>query len=471
MKKSQSNNQSHLVFLLFDVVTLVISFIFSYYFKFRNFGLFENENWMMLFFIVILVHIIVCLLSNPYSLIYQRPYYEEIVHALMITLYDILVISIVFYIFKVGTLFSRQMILTMFLAYLIVSIFAKCIIKKTLLFSSRKKGQTRLIPILIICEEKNATATIQNIMSSDLIVYDIKGFYLTDSNVDKHGQYPVVSNIINGVDELQVREVIVNTPNAYDYYSICNQLQMKGIEIHYALENVLGFQSENYSIDYLGSYQSLSVGLHNFSIAQKAYFPVKRVLDFIFSLFCFVLLIPISLIVKIAYLISGDKGEIIFKQTRVGKDGKLIKIYKFRTMVQNADDILKEMLLDDSFREEWHMNRKIENDPRITKIGRFLRKTSLDEFPQVINILLGNMSFVGPRPLVYGELEDHNGLKMYQQVKPGITGWWGCNGRSNISYKERLELEYYYIRNFSPYLDFLCVLRTIWVVLKREGAQ
>ena len=140
-------------------------------------------------------------------------------------------------------------------------------------------------------------------------------------------------------------------------------------------------------------------------------------------------------------------------------------------MVPDADRILRELLEDEKYKAEWEANQKLSDDPRITKTGRLLRKTSIDELPQIINVLKGEMSLVGPRPLVPGELEAHGGMKLYQQVKPGITGWWGCNGRSNINYRERLELEYYYVKNYSIYLDFLCVLRTVFSILKREGAE
>ena len=134
-------------------------------------------------------------------------------------------------------------------------------------------------------------------------------------------------------------------------------------------------------------------------------------------------------------------------------------------MVSNAEEVLKELLKNEKYRKEWEANQKFENDPRITKIGNFLRKTSLDEVPQLLNVLKGDMSLVGPRPLVEGELEAHDGLKLYNQAKPGITGWWGCNGRSNTDYRERLELEYYYIKHCSLYLDILCILKTVLAVL------
>ena len=146
-------------------------------------------------------------------------------------------------------------------------------------------------------------------------------------------------------------------------------------------------------------------------------------------------------------------------------------MYKFRSMVSNADEVLQDMLKDEKYWCEWDQNQKFDDDPRITKAGRFLRKTSLDEFPQFINVLKGDMSLVGPRPLVVGELEEHDGLTLYNRVKPGITGWWACNGRSNISYKERLELEYYYVKNRSLYLDLLIIVRTAIAVFRGQGAQ
>ena len=140
-------------------------------------------------------------------------------------------------------------------------------------------------------------------------------------------------------------------------------------------------------------------------------------------------------------------------------------------MVWDADEQLKKLLQDPERREEWEQNQKLSHDPRITPVGHILRRASLDELPQFFNVLKGDMSAVGPRPLIPGELEAHGGRPLYNKMKPGVTGWWGCNGRSDIEYQERLELEYYYITHCSPYLDTLCALRTVFAVFKRKGAQ
>jgi len=197
---------------------------------------------------------------------------------------------------------------------------------------------------------------------------------------------------------------------------------------------------------------------------------IKRLLDIILSLFGLVILIPICILVKISFLCKGDKKSIFFKHTRIGKEGKPFMMYKFRSMVHNAEELLEELLKDERYRKEWAENQKIEKDPRITTIGAFLRKSSLDELPQLLNVLKGDMSIVGPRPLVEGELEEHGGSKLYWKEKPGITGWWGSHGRSDVDYEQRLELEYYYIRNISFKLDVICIFKTITAVLNHEGA-
>jgi len=138
--------------------------------------------------------------------------------------------------------------------------------------------------------------------------------------------------------------------------------------------------------------------------------------------------------------------------------------------------MLKEMLKNPDYAAEWAENQKFEHDPRITKVGSFLRKTSLDEWPQFINVLFGDMSLVGPRPLVPGELEEHGGLQLYNRLRPGITGWWGCNGRSNIDYKERLDLEYHYIKNVGFVIDFVSnifrmYIQIYWCNSVRERRQ
>ena len=202
------------------------------------------------------------------------------------------------------------------------------------------------------------------------------------------------------------------------------------------------------------------------------FFLVKRLFDIIISIIGIIPLIFLTVIIKIVYLLSGDFSSIFYFHERVGKGGKHFKLIKYRTMVTNSAEILNEMLKNSKYKKEWEENHKFSDDPRITKIGKILRKLSLDEFPQMINILIGDMSLIGPRPLLDEEVEMYkNNKSKLLSIKPGLTGWWACNGRSCTSNKQRMELELYYVDNASIRLDIIIFFKTIIKVLKREGAK
>lgn len=215
-----------------------------------------------------------------------------------------------------------------------------------------------------------------------------------------------------------------------------------------------------------------AVSVQAIGIKEALYLTIKRLFDIIVGLIGMIFILPIALIVKISYMLNGDFKSIFYKQKRIGKNGKIFYLYKFRTMVYNAEDVLKEMLKEEKWKKEWDKNQKFENDPRITKMGNVLRKTSMDEVPQFINVLKGDMSLIGPRPLVEGELDAHKGNhEIYEAVRPGITGWWACNGRSATTYEERLELEYFYVKNRGLRMDIKCIFKTIEAVLLKKGAK
>ena len=209
------------------------------------------------------------------------------------------------------------------------------------------------------------------------------------------------------------------------------------------------------------------------NIKEKGYRIVKRSFDILFSFIGCIFMIPIMILVKISYILTGDFNKIIFTQNRIGKDGTEFKFYKFRTMKMNADELLFKLLEEDKkAAKEYKKNKKLENDPRITKMGKILRKTSIDELPQLINVLKGDMSLIGNRPYLPREKEDM--AKFYNQIiktKPGITGYWQVSGRSNTSFKKRLRLESYYSNNYSLKLDIKIFFKTFKVVLLRKGSK
>ena len=199
-----------------------------------------------------------------------------------------------------------------------------------------------------------------------------------------------------------------------------------------------------------------------------SYFFIKRIIDLIFSILGIILLSPIMLITAIAIKIES-KGPVIFSQIRVGKDGKHFKMYKFRSMVQNAEE-LKEKLL--SQNEMSGPMFKMKEDPRITKVGKFIRKTSIDELPQLFNVIKGDMSLVGPRPNLPKEVaqfSEYHKLKL--KAKPGLTCYWQVMGRNSIGFEEWMELDIKYIRERSIWLDLKLIFRTFFVLFGDKNAR
>lgn len=213
--------------------------------------------------------------------------------------------------------------------------------------------------------------------------------------------------------------------------------------------------------------KDMSMGERNKN--RRFYHLVKRMIDVVLSLFGLVLISPFVVIIAILIKIDS-KGPVFFKHHRIGKNGKPFSMYKFRTMKDGAEAMINDFTPEQL--EEWNENFKLKDDPRITRIGKFLRKTSLDELPQLINILRGDMSIVGPRPVIEVELEEYgNDKDEFLSIRPGLTGWWASNGRSEISYPERCSYELYYVRNESFWLDVKVMFLSVISVFLHKGAM
>ncbi len=198
---------------------------------------------------------------------------------------------------------------------------------------------------------------------------------------------------------------------------------------------------------------------------------LKRALDLVFSIGIGLILLPLYIAIAICVRCASP-GPVFYSQERIGMNGHRFRAWKFRSMHANADDVLQDHLAKDAtLRAEWERDHKLKNDPRVTWIGRILRKTSLDELPQLWNVLRGEMSLVGPRPIVAAEVlkyGDH--YELYEKVPPGITGLWQISGRNNTTYEERVGYDAFYVRNWSPWFDLYILACTVKVVLRGEGA-
>ena len=216
----------------------------------------------------------------------------------------------------------------------------------------------------------------------------------------------------------------------------------------------------------------------NTSIDKKGlklviYKVIKRIIDIIGGLIGIITLIPLTIIIYISRkILHEDDGPIFYDQMRMGKDGKVFKMYKYRSMVVDADKKLDKYLEEnEEARKEYKEYKKLKNDPRVTKVGNFIRRTSLDEFPQFINVLKGEMSLVGPRPYLPREKEDMKEYYTYIiQSKPGITGYWQIAGRSDVTFENRLKMDYDYNQNKNLKTDLKLLAKTILNVVKKEGA-
>jgi len=198
---------------------------------------------------------------------------------------------------------------------------------------------------------------------------------------------------------------------------------------------------------------------------------VKRVIDLILLLLGSIICIPIAALICLAILIETGR-PILFRHPRIGRNGRKFSLWKFRTMVEvTAQEFEEQLALHPELRDEWDAHQKLRLDPRLTITGRLLRRLSLDELPQLWNVLRGDMSFVGPRPIIEEEIPKYGrNYNLYTQVRPGLTGLWQVSGRSNLPYHDRVWLDTHYVRNWSIWLDLVILVRTVWVVIAGIGA-
>jgi Undecaprenyl-phosphate galactose phosphotransferase WbaP len=224
-----------------------------------------------------------------------------------------------------------------------------------------------------------------------------------------------------------------------------------------------------YDLDRVGNYPDIR--MHSSALPSRISLFLKRCLDCILALLALIFLFPLFIV--LCLIIKSDGGSAFFLHTRVGYRGRLFKCIKFRTMKENNREILNNYLATNpAAAAEWRETQKLRNDPRVTRIGKFLRATSLDELPQLFNVLRNQMSLVGPRPIVMDEIKRYDGnIAYYIAVAPGITGLWQVSGRSNTSYERRVELDVYYVQTWSLLRDISILFMTIPAVILRKGAH
>ncbi|MHC8106472.1 undecaprenyl-phosphate galactose phosphotransferase WbaP, partial [Klebsiella pneumoniae] len=244
---------------------------------------------------------------------------------------------------------------------------------------------------------------------------------------------------------------------------------IKGFRYVSVIPTLRGMPLDSTDVSFIFSHEVMIFRVQQ-NLAKWSSRVLKRMFDIVGSIAIIILLSP--LLLYISRKVQRDGGPAIYGHERIGKDGEPFKCLKFRSMVINSQEVLENLLSTDlDAKKEWDATFKLKNDPRITKIGGFLRRTSLDELPQLFNVLKGEMSLVGPRPIITAELERYNDeVDYYLLSKPGMTGLWQVSGRSDVDYETRVYLDAWYVKNWSMWNDIAILFKTVGVVLRKDGA-
>lgn len=327
---------------------------------------------------------------------------------------------------------------------------------------------------IIIGSGRNAFEAYAALQSEEVLGFNVSAFVCTDSPCER--EYNGIS-VIDSEKELWEIADIENTQFIvaleFEQHSL-RDWWLKNLAKHNCrsvsvIPTLRGVPLYGTDMSFIFSHEVMILRVSN-NLAKRSSRFLKRIFDIFGSFAIMLVLSPVLLF--LAYTVSRDGGKPIYGHERIGRDGRKFKCLKFRSMVVNSQEVLAELLANDPVaREEWDKDFKLKNDPRITKIGSFIRKTSLDELPQLWNVFIGEMSLVGPRPIVEAELERYAGdVDYYLMAKPGMTGLWQVSGRNDIDYDTRVYFDAWYVKNWALWNDIAILFKTINVVLKKDGA-
>jgi undecaprenyl-phosphate galactose phosphotransferase len=385
------------------------------------------------------------------------------------SVYAILLILVISYITGAVKEISRSFMvvqwLTSFSYLLIVQYSAKKILSATGLWQ---------IPVILVGAGKTAELLINAFEADYGLGYKVAGIIEDNPNTSLVRKYPLLGTFETAeqaVTRTGIKDVLIAAPglSREGLLDLVYRLQPYVDKITF-VPDLFGVPVGDIELDTLFNEKAVLLCIRN-NLANKYNRVLKRSFDMACSIVGTLVLLPLGLIISLMIYIA-DPGPVIFSHKRIGRDGQSFYCYKFRTMIRNADSVLEEYLnKNPEAQEEWQKDFKLKDDPRVTKIGLFLRRTSLDELPQLINVIQGRMSLVGPRPIVYKETFKYgNYINDYYSVRPGITGIWQVSGRNDIEYIERIKMDSWYVRNWSLWLDITLVVKTVMVVAQRKGA-
>ena len=477
MNRSECNNNnklliSKIIVLIADYIAIVLGTLAAYYLRVNLQILPVSEHFKVdeiyVYGIVPIVFLSILLLNNAYSIV--APYWDTMKNLFRSITIGVVVSIVLMYIGHVINDVSRLFVVFAYVFMLLFIFSFRFIVGKIL----SKAGYLN-IPVLLVGAGKTAELVKKSLDRMPIATYKIIGY--VDDNpksstiAKEYSCLGAFSDVEHVIKDTGVQTVLICAPGLEPkkLVSLINRLQLLVKRVAFVPE-LFGLPTSNITARGMMEEQAVVLRVQN-NLARKSNRIMKRIFDIIATICGGILILPIF--VMIALLIYLDSpGPIVFGHKRIGQGGKEFSCYKFRSMVPNAQEALEVYLKENpAAREEWERDFKLKDDPRVTRIGKFLRKTSLDELPQLWNVLIGNMSLVGPRPIVRDEIVKYGDyINDFYLVTPGITGVWQVSGRSDTTYEERVLMDSWYVHNWSVWIDIVYLLKTVLVVYKAKGA-
>ena len=430
----------------------------------------SNESLRLIDMFIVIPGIYIAFIASASTYRRTIPFWQRVESLFYSSMYSIMAILLFFFIRTSDNNHSIEFLATLWFSSFICLVTLRFFLKK--LLDERKVFQ---IPLVIIGAQEEAGAFVKNINNDiGMSSYKIVGLITEKAPIKELEDYTILgdfSQIEAIIKSTSVNNVLVAVPylEQAKMQSIIHRVQplVKNICI---IPNLKDIPMGGIDVETFFTEKIMLIRIRN-NLERKINNYIKFIFDIVLTLVGTILISPILLAIAI-WIYKDSPGPVIFKHMRVGKNGKEFPCYKFRSMCVDAKEKLEELLANDpEARAEWERDFKLKNDPRITRSGKFLRKTSLDELPQIFNVLKGEMSLVGPRPIIKAEMERYGEhINDYLMVKPGITGMWQCSGRSDIDYPERVRMDSWYVRNWSVWLDIMLLWRTFKAVFYKKGA-
>ncbi len=419
---------------------------------------------------VIVPTIFLCFLRSTDAHMRSTPFWQMAQNVFWAVFYSLLTIIMLMYFGKVAEVVSRLFVgmtgCFVFVFILVARYFFKQYINRQRIFQ---------IPVLFVGAGKTAKLLLDAFEEDTGFGYKVIGFIEDNPErspiADRVRVLGRFNNIERVIQMTKVQNVIVTVPglSATEQVALVNRIQPLVKNVSF-VPDLIGTPVGAIDIETLVDSKLMLLRVRN-NLARWYNRLAKRIFDIVVSLCGMVFVLPLGIFLALVIYIDNP-GPVLFSHRRIGQHGKEFSCYKFRSMVTNAGEVLEQHLAaHPEAREEWERDFKLKDDPRVTRVGHILRKTSLDELPQLLNVLKGEMSLVGPRPIVQAEIAKYGDyFHDFCLVPPGITGMWQVNGRSDTTYEERVQMDSWYVRNWSVWIDIVYLLKTVKVVFSGKGA-